>query len=228
MKKMDSIKGKHLSVALGIMVLTAGWAYGETTITDSYYVAGKLRPIIGIQAGSRGQWTKAPYAAFIGLERIPGSKKPGIYGYRLVLDTSAMEGVIPAPCVQRFEQPWDALREHFPVWPGETKHEHPPEDALWQLQSEAQRFEFSNQGCSVRLWLGNVCPYGIAKLPNGTPALGTDYPGLSGKEFPNLFINKVISVNRGRLEFTAKSQKVELNFLAHHEDISNLKYVSAP
>ena len=80
----------------------------------------------------------------------------------------------------------------------------------------------------LELWVGNVCKYGVTKLPDGSPALSTDYPGLSGKEFPDLLLNKGISVKRGRLEFTAKSQKVVIDFLAHHEDISRLKYVPAP
>lgn len=53
MKNLDSISRIPLSLLLGIMLLAAGRSYGET-ITDTYYVAGKLRPILAIQAGAMG------------------------------------------------------------------------------------------------------------------------------------------------------------------------------
>ncbi|MDP1651561.1 MAG: hypothetical protein Q8L56_02450 [Rhodocyclaceae bacterium] len=230
MKTNDSATTKSLRLALSFLALASGWAYGETTIRDNYYVAGKVRPIIGIQAADTGKWVKSPYVASLGLEKIPGSKKRGIYGYNLVLDVSRMEGVIPASCVQRFEQPWDSIRAKFPIWPTETKRDFPPAEELWKGRQDAQRFEFSSQGCSVRLWVGNVVQYGKVKLANGTPPLSEDYPGLSGKDFPNLFINNALSVEvtRGRVEFTAKNQRTEIDFVAHHEDIPNLGYVPPP
>ena len=184
MKRIISI----FAVGLGSNMLCA-----ETTITDSYNLAGRVATVVGIRS-AEGKWSSPPYKLQIGLEPL-GKKKPTqIAEYKIVVDASKLEGQIPGPCVKKFSVPWVRVAKKFT--------EGMPEE---EEKDRRQKYELGAQGgCAITLWVDIIRDF---------------RPETVTQKFPGLSLAKAIDLKTGRVEFASEGQTSRIDFVVEHKDL---------